>query len=600
MIGERAGEYTLKAQIGEGAMGIVYLAHHRHLDQPAAIKVLSPGFSADARSVRRFMDEARAAARIHHRGVVQIFDCSVLDNGQPYIVMELLEGETLAAYLAQRRLATLDAAVSMAGRLGGELASGLAAAHAKRVIHRDLKPENIFLARDPDGGGVTVKILDFGVAKLIQEGSGVEGITRPGTLLGTPAYMSPEQCCGQIDIDQRADIYSLGCVLYEVVSGRPPFVRKTLGDLIVAHATEQPAPLAALGYPVSATFQSLLGRMLQKDPAQRPADVGEVKGALEALTPRGCPSLGEMLYSNPRRTGRRGYTTAGGGRAEVAAVPADVEQTLPLTSEPRRSRTSTLSSTTGEIEASASPPPASLSLPGRLRPRSLALVSLPSALLVLGVALYATSRSRPSSPPERATEPQAAIQHEPASAARPPPGLALPAAAAPHRTAPAAAPPAVAPPVISVAVTSRPGGAEIWIPGESKARCEAPCTVTVARSDGLLALIARRPGYRDTVQTLRADRDHRIDFHLDDGPRPGPAAGRAASAPAAARSRAAAAGLAAPAARPSTEAPAATGNDDLLPGTLDAGSKRKRGPRAVPQKRPAADTADEPYRLVDD
>src|SRR6185295_5692058 len=231
LVGVVIGNYQIVRKLGEGGMGVVYLGQHQLLGRRAAIKVLLPELSARPDIVNRFFNEARAVTSISDPGIVQVFDFGYHTDGSAFIVMEFLEGEPL-----DRRLARLyRLPVYEAMRLCLQLASSLAAAHAVHIVHRDLKPENIFLVHDGAvASGERTKILDFGIAKLSDDDSGrVKTIT--GALMGTPTYMSPEQCRGLADLDHRSDIYALGCVLFHLITGRAPFEGEGTGDIIAAH-----------------------------------------------------------------------------------------------------------------------------------------------------------------------------------------------------------------------------------------------------------------------------------------------------------------------------------------------------------------------------
>ncbi len=205
------GAYRIQKRIGEGGMGSVWLAEHTMLGRRAAIKVLHPEFSTKPEIVTRFFNEARAATAIAAPGIVQIFDFGHHTDGSAYIVMELLDGEPL-----DQRLARLGAlAVPDALRIMRQVASALGAAHARGIVHRDVKPENIFIVRDSEvASGERAKVLDFGIAKLASDQGAVR--TQTSAVMGTPLYMSPEQCRGAGHVDQRSDVYSLGCVLAAV------------------------------------------------------------------------------------------------------------------------------------------------------------------------------------------------------------------------------------------------------------------------------------------------------------------------------------------------------------------------------------------------
>src|SRR5438477_6511 len=257
----RLGTYRLMSTIGAGGMGEVWLAEHTTLGRRAAIKVLNPKYSSDPDTLRRFFNEAKAATAIAHPGIVQIFDYGESENGTAYIVMELLEGEPLAKRLAREgRLAVPDAL-----NLMRQVATALGAAHSRGIVHRDLKPENIFLVPDAEVvGGERAKILDFGIAKLAADEAGVK--THTAAVMGTPLYMSPEQCRGAGKVDMRSDVYSLGCVLFALVVGRPPFVAEGAGELIAKHMIEVAPRAAAVATDIPPAVDELIARCLEKDP----------------------------------------------------------------------------------------------------------------------------------------------------------------------------------------------------------------------------------------------------------------------------------------------------------------------------------------------
>jgi eukaryotic-like serine/threonine-protein kinase len=270
------GAYNVLKKIGEGGMGAVYLGEHTLLGRKAAIKVLLPSLSADQTIVRRFFNEARAVTQISDPGIVQVFDFGHHTDGAAFIVMELLEGESMTTRL--RRIGRFG--VTDCVRLMRMTCNSLAAAHAKGIVHRDLKPDNIFIVGDPAvTGGERPKILDFGIAKLSGDAPDMNK-TRTGMLIGTPVYMSPEQCRGAGDVDHRSDIYSIACVMFKLLTGHAPFDGAGSGDVIAAHLREPP-PFAAAHVPTLPDMIDLiLQRCLQKDPGERFQSMTELGSAL--------------------------------------------------------------------------------------------------------------------------------------------------------------------------------------------------------------------------------------------------------------------------------------------------------------------------------
>jgi len=275
------GSYQIVRKLGEGGMGAVYLGHHALLGRRAAIKVLLPALSARPDVVNRFFNEARAVTSISDPGIVQVFDFGYHTDGSAFIVMEFLDGEALDVRL--HRFGRLSVVESL--RLARQVATSLAAAHAQHIIHRDLKPENIFLVKDSEvSSGERSKILDFGIAKLADDHPG-KIKTHTGAIIGTPVYMSPEQCRGLAELDHRSDIYALGCVLFHLLTGRPPFEGEGMGDIIAAHIRETaPAPSAILPS-ISPQVDALVLRCLAKSPDDRFQTITEVATAIGQLLP---------------------------------------------------------------------------------------------------------------------------------------------------------------------------------------------------------------------------------------------------------------------------------------------------------------------------
>ena len=278
--GTRIGRYAVGGLLGAGGMGEVYRAHDQQLDRDVAIKVLPPAFSADADAVHRFEQEARATAAFNHSGVLAIYDFGV-HEGRSYLVTELLEGQTLRERLNQQRL-SVEAAIKYAT----EVAQALAVAHGKGIVHRDIKPENLFITT-----GDSVKILDFGLAKVTattKSGQSLADMTYAGTLpnvvLGTLGYMAPEQARGQ-PVDHRVDIFALGCVIFEMLAGRGPFVRATPADSISAILTAPPPPIEdEPARTIPPSLRLIASRCVEKEPSARFQSASDLAFALSSLS----------------------------------------------------------------------------------------------------------------------------------------------------------------------------------------------------------------------------------------------------------------------------------------------------------------------------
>jgi tRNA A-37 threonylcarbamoyl transferase component Bud32 len=276
------GNYRITATLGEGGMGKVYAAQHKLLGRPAAIKVLLPQYSSHPELMKRFFHEAKAAAAAKNPGIVEIYDFGE-ENGSAFIAMELLEGEDLETRL--RRLSRIPLAQALL--FTGQIASALGAAHSSGIVHRDLKPANVFIVTDPQViGGERVKILDFGIAKVSATDADDDGgskHTRAGAVMGTPTYMAPEQCRGAANVDARTDLYAVGCILFEMLCGRPPFVGSSSVELMSAHLRDQPPVPSSIEPSIGPELDALILSLLAKEPDARFQRAVDLERAMHML-----------------------------------------------------------------------------------------------------------------------------------------------------------------------------------------------------------------------------------------------------------------------------------------------------------------------------
>ena len=356
MLGRRFGQYRVTRKVGEGGMGVVYEAVHEQLKLRAAVKVLFVACAKDSSEAARFFAEARATSAVQHSSLVRLFDFGHLDDGTIYMMMEYLDGETLRDHLANSggKLPTTQALLIIE-----QMAAVLSAVHAAGIIHRDLKPSNVMLTPDKEAVGQRrVKLLDFGIAKFLDE---QVSQTQSGNVVGTPRYMSPEQC-EATGLAAHTDVYSLGLILFEVLTGESPYEPGVSGRqaLMHAHVFEKPRSLRQLLPEASRELTALIADMLAKDPATRPS-MSEVAERLAALRSQEGSALG--LSSEPA--------------AAMKTPPSGVGN---------RAAPATETGTSGAVLLQFSPPPAAK---GISAPRSVLGKYLTRRTLMVGVALLA-------------------------------------------------------------------------------------------------------------------------------------------------------------------------------------------------------------------
>jgi serine/threonine-protein kinase len=311
--GDVVGEYAIESELGKGGFGTVYLARHPLIGKQAAIKVLSRRYSSDETVVSRFVAEARAVNQIRHRNIVDIFAFGQLGDGRHYYVMEYLEGTPLDRYLKEHGALTLDRALPILRAI----ARALDAAHGKGIAHRDLKPENIVLTFD-DEGQIFPKLLDFGIAKLTAPEEEQAHRTGTGVPLGTPFYMSPEQCRGR-DVDHRTDIYSFGVLTFRLLTGDYPFHGELI-EILHKHMHDEPPAASSINPALSPATDRAIRQMMAKDAADRPASAINAVVALQGE--------GEAAPFTPSGV-RRVPMTAGDAVSDTLAAAATVDSLAP-------------------------------------------------------------------------------------------------------------------------------------------------------------------------------------------------------------------------------------------------------------------------------
>jgi serine/threonine-protein kinase len=464
MIGQQVGSYKIIARIGEGGMGAVYEAIDEQIGKRVAIKVLHKEHAKNQQIANRFINEARAINVVEHPGIVTVSSFGQLPDGTAYIVMELLKGETLNARMKKLggRMQMLEAL-----RLVRQIASALAAAHEKGIIHRDLKPDNIMLVGDSAmPGGERTKLLDFGIAKLKQEyqGSGDQVMTRAGVMMGTPLYMAPEQCRNASDVDDKADVYSLGVMLYRMLAGKPPFSAPGTGELMAMHIYMQPPPLQGVNPALPESLVQLVHRMLAKNRVERPS-MAQVAQELDLIGSKASgmvPALPASMVSNAHKASRPSAPSAPSVN-ESATILSDPSQNNISTTRPM--------TPTGAVPA----------------PRRLGLIlGIAVALLALGLGGAFLLRAQ--------------LQPKPRVQATPP------------RPTPPSKPPATDKAIKPVAkvrwrITSEPAGAEVHVVDKNQSLGATPFDADREAVPGTVDIELRLAGYKPAHLSLSGDKN---------------------------------------------------------------------------------------------
>lgn len=276
---EKISRYEVISQLGEGGMGVVYKAHDPDLNKIVAVKVIQTSMLNDEQTIR-FQREARALKDLKHAAIPEVYNFAVSRDGEPYLVMEFVQGESLAQFLHKHKPLESEYVVEIAL----QICEAMKHAHGRGIIHRDLKPANVILTAVADVDFVVVKVIDFGLARLDDE-TRDQDMTKTGLIMGSPPYMSPEQIQGEV-VDHRSDIYSMGCILYEMLTGEPPFRGKSPLSTLTMHISEPPASLESRGVKDAVLFEGLVGKTLAKSPDRRYADMDEVMEDLYVIADR--------------------------------------------------------------------------------------------------------------------------------------------------------------------------------------------------------------------------------------------------------------------------------------------------------------------------
>jgi serine/threonine-protein kinase len=477
MLGERVGNYVITTLLGEGGMGEVYLAEHPTIGKRVALKVLRSELASNEDVVTRFFHEAKAVNDIGHPNIVDIQDYGTLETERGplvYLVMELLQGKTLTQIL--RETPQLDE--RRAVRITHQIADALAASHERGIIHRDLKPDNVMLVtrgRDDD----FVKLLDFGIAKV----KGTMSKTRTGMVIGTPAYMSPEQCEGRPTIDHRTDIYALGVVLYEMLTGRVPFIGASYGELLVKHIMEAPPPPSTLRTGLTPHLEVVILRALMKQPADRFATMRELANAL-GDPQQYVESHGGLSGFLPAPQRPKPPTAPQIAIARGTVVPPATASTTLTHSAGQRP--------TGEVIAA--------------RKSRAPLAIGVAAVVATGLAVTIATRMGGSK-----TNPEAAA---PVAAPVETPPVAAPPVAAPTPLPLPTPTPVPAATTVTLSFETTPEKASIYLAGETKPRCQSPCSFEIERASGETTIAIKLSGYADATKVVSLTTDANVDVTL--------------------------------------------------------------------------------------
>ncbi|MBW2456028.1 MAG: serine/threonine protein kinase [Deltaproteobacteria bacterium] len=498
--GQKVGEYEVERKIGAGGFGTVYLAVHPLIGKTVAIKLLNREYSTNPQMVSRFIEEARAVNQIRHRNIIDIFSFGALEDKRQYFVMEYLDGKPLDAYLKERGRLSIEDSIPILR----QIARALDAAHVAGIAHRDLKPENIFLTFDEDGHPFP-KLLDFGIAKLFGEAHQSGHKTATGQPIGTPYYMSPEQCLGT-GVDHRTDVYSFGIVAHELLTGKLPFHAEQMMKVMVMQMSHAPPSMSSVVPSLPPELDPPVLQMLAKEADQRPESV---QAGLEALA-QAAKDLGKEvevasikrggvstpgLLSSPTAAASGKLTPEeedlmGGAQTVEAPLPTPLRSTTPSTA-------TVPAATGGEL----------LQAEGKGGARNKTVIGVAVAGLAIGalVVVLAVKGGEESTP-----------QPAPSVAAAPT------TTAAPATTSEPAAPPATtsdpaAPKLVKLTVQSTPKTVDVYRDDEKLGT--APGPIVIERSDEPVKLTFKAPGHRTETRDVTPTADGFVSIDLPRLPR---------------------------------------------------------------------------------